>query len=253
MSRLGACLLVAALAMLAPATHAQQAAKIHMHANSGYAADGLLFEPTGNGPFAALILIHDEWGVTERIIDQAKRFANAGFVVVAIDLYRGELAADAQRAAQLSSGLSPERAQQDLEAAMTFLAGQPNVRSGHVGVIAWSVGSAAALHLAAKDPQVIAVVVNMCSPPTELSEIIGIPAVLGNFGGCDRAPAPLAITNFEKTLKARGIAVATRVYPSAKGDPSNRIRLSADDARDSQSRMLKFLETSLGERQDGRQ
>lgn len=240
--------MAAALAMVAPLTYSQQAAKIHMHGISGYAADGLLFEPPGNGPFRALILIHDEWGVTERFIEQAKRFVNSGFVVVAIDLYRGEIAADAQRAAQLYGALSPESAQHDLEAAMTFLAGQPNVRGGHVGIIAWSAGGVPALRLAAKNPQVLAVVLNMCSPPTTLSAVVGLHAqVLGNFGGCDPAPSPLATKTFLKALHARGIAAAAKVYPSKKAELSNFVSLSADDSRDAESRTLRFLDTSLGE------
>ena len=140
-----ACAFLLVLMLTAPGARAQQAAKIHMHADSGYAADGQLFQPQGQGPFEALLLVHDEWGVTDRFIAQAKGFADAGYVVVAIDLYRGEIPVESAQAARLGIELTEERAQHDLMAAMTFLASQPNVRSGHIAAVGWSTAAARVL------------------------------------------------------------------------------------------------------------
>ena len=249
MHRLGAHLIsIAALGLASPVLQAQQATKIHMHADSGYAADGLLFEPAGNGLSAALLVIHDEWGLTSSVTDQARRFANAGFVVVAIDLYRGEVALDAQRATQLSGGLSPDDALHDLKAAIMFLAAQPNVRRGVIGVIGWSTGGAvAALRVAAGERQVSAVVINSCEPPLGV-DIMGLhAAVLGNFGGCHSALSPSALKNFTNQLMAGGVAVITNIYPAQDGylEKSHRPELRATDARDAEARTLKFLAATL--------
>jgi len=248
MYRLGSRLFsIVALGMVAPATEAQDAAKVHMHADSGYAADGLLFEPAGTGPFAALLVIHDEWGLTDRVTDQARRFARAGFVVVAVDLYRGEVAPDAQRAAQLSARLSADGARHDLEAAMMFIAAQPNVRHGFIGAVGWSAGAAAALRLAAEGRQVLAVVVNGCEPPTGVP-VKGAPiAVLGNFGGCHSAVSPAAVKNFENELTAVGFAVSTKVYAADRNlEQSSPPDLRGNDARDADARTLQFLASALG-------
>src|ERR1700733_8750243 len=66
-----------------------QGIKIHMHDAGGYAADGMLYKPTGRPPFAAIVLIPDQDGITARIEESAQRFAAAGYFTVAIDPNRG--------------------------------------------------------------------------------------------------------------------------------------------------------------------
>ena len=239
--------------LAAPGARAQQAAKIHMHGESGYAADGQLFQPEGQGPFAALLLVPDEWGVTDRVIAQAKCFADAGYVVVAIDLYRGEIPADSTQAARLSIELTEERAQHDLMAAMTFLASQPNVRSGHIAAVGWSTAAARVLKLAAAASPPLAVVAYACEPPTMPAQTNALTvSVLGIFGGCGRRTSRPAVEAFEKSLRARGATVSTTIYPraanQAAADEPNAQHLSAAEARDAESRTLGFLTTELADR-----
>lgn len=49
-----------------------------------------LAEPAGKGPFPALIVVHEWWGLRPWIKDNAKYFAGKGCVALAIDLYRGK-------------------------------------------------------------------------------------------------------------------------------------------------------------------
>lgn len=241
------------LMLAAPGARAQQAAKIHMHADSGYAADGQLFQPQGPGPFEALLLVHDEWGVTDRVIAQAKGFADAGYVVVAIDLYRGEIPTDSAQAARLDIELTDERAQHDLMAAMTFLASQPNVRSGHIAAVGWSTAAARVLKLAAAESRPRAVVVYACEPPAMAARTNALTvSVLGIFGGCGRRTSPHAVEAFEKSLRARGATVSTTIYPRAanrtEANGPNRQHLDALEARDAKSRTLGFLTSALADR-----
>jgi carboxymethylenebutenolidase len=53
---------------------------------------GLLYLPRGAGPHPALIVVHEWWGLNDRVKEQAQRYADAGYVSLAVGLYRGKVA-----------------------------------------------------------------------------------------------------------------------------------------------------------------
>ena len=65
--------------------------------------------PDGKGPFPAIVVIQEWWGLNDWIKENAKRLAGKGYVAIAPDLYRGKVADDMKTAAILSKGLPPER------------------------------------------------------------------------------------------------------------------------------------------------
>ena len=54
---------------------------------------------------AAVILIHEWWGINDHIRDLAGRYAKEGYLCVAPDLYRGRVAADTEEASALMQAL----------------------------------------------------------------------------------------------------------------------------------------------------
>ena len=58
--------------------------------------------------FAAVVLIHEWWGINDHMRDLAGRYANEGYLCVAPDLYRGKVAADPQEASALMNALAIE-------------------------------------------------------------------------------------------------------------------------------------------------
>jgi carboxymethylenebutenolidase len=190
--------LLLVLALAGSSSGAQQAAKIHMHLDDGYAADGMLFAPSVAQAPAALLLIHDDWGVTGRVLDEARDLARSGYLVVAVDLYRGRVAANAQEAAALARGLSPDGALHDLRASIAFIRQQTNVRPDHIGVVAWSSGGAYALQLAASEPHVSAVVINGSTRAADPSQIKSLKASVLVLGRTQDAHARM-----QEFLKAK--------------------------------------------------
>jgi carboxymethylenebutenolidase len=73
--------------------------------------EGYLALPEGDGPFPAVIVIQEIWGLVDHIRDVARRFANEGYVALAPDLYTGEW----------REVMSPER----IAAGMAFLRNAP--------------------------------------------------------------------------------------------------------------------------------
>ena len=63
-----------------------------------------LYMPKGEGPFPALVVIHEWWGVNDWVKQQASNFADEGYVALAIDLYRGQLATTPDEAHQIMRG-----------------------------------------------------------------------------------------------------------------------------------------------------
>src|SRR5207253_4769482 len=130
--------------------------------------------PAGDTPRPGLILVHEYWGLNDWVKQQAMRFAEMGYVAVAPDLYRGEVAKDAEHAHELMRGLTDERALADLKAAFdwtasrSFSAAQPREAQGvrsrgtapvPLGVIGWCMGGGYALKLAIAEPKVACTVV----------------------------------------------------------------------------------------------
>src|SRR5918992_4517693 len=56
----------------------------------GREMEGYLALPEGEGPFPALVVIQEIWGLVDHIKDVARRFANERYVALAPDLYTGE-------------------------------------------------------------------------------------------------------------------------------------------------------------------
>lgn len=64
------------------------------------ATTAVVARPAG-GTTAAVILIHEWWGINDHIRDIAERYAREGCICVAPDLFRGKVAKDSEEAARL--------------------------------------------------------------------------------------------------------------------------------------------------------
>src|SRR5580700_154646 len=107
----------------------------------------VLYTPSGKGPFPAVIVIHEWWGLNDWVKDQASKLADQGYVTLAIDLYRGKVATTPDEAHEIMRGVPEDRAKRDLHAAFEFLAAQPNVRKDRIGAIGWCMGGGYSLEV----------------------------------------------------------------------------------------------------------
>src|SRR5205807_4509266 len=67
---------------------------------------------------AAVVLIHEWWGINDHIRDLAGRYAKEGYLCVAPDLYRGRVAADPQEASALMQALAIDDGMETIRKAM---------------------------------------------------------------------------------------------------------------------------------------
>src|ERR671910_3533849 len=71
----------------------------------------------------AVIMIHEWWGLNEHIKNQADILAKEGYVVLAVDLYQGEVATTSDRSRELSSSVrnNPASAIDNLQSAVNYV------------------------------------------------------------------------------------------------------------------------------------
>ncbi len=170
--------------------------------------------PDGGGKHPALIVIHEWWGLRDWIRQNAREFAEHGYVALAIDLYRGQLAETSQEAYKLMMSVPPERGVTDLEAAFNYLAGMKDVNPEKIGVIGWCMGGSYSYIAATNLPRLAACVINYGKVGTTKSEVgpISCP-VLCNFAGKDRTYTVELGKKFEEAMKAEGKTVIFHEYP----------------------------------------
>jgi len=109
-------------------------------ARGGEKATGFLAFPRDVRRHRAIIVIHEWWGLSEWVKEQAEKLAANGYVALAVDLYKGKVAADPYEARKLKRGLRQDRAIGDLKSAFDYLAGRTDVDAKHIGSLGWSMG-----------------------------------------------------------------------------------------------------------------
>jgi carboxymethylenebutenolidase len=175
-----------------------------------------LVEPEGTGPFPATVVIHEWWGLNERIKEVAKEFASKGYVALAVDLYRGKVTSSPDEAHELYRGLPEDRAVQDLKAAVAYLQGRPNVKKDKIGSIGWCMGGGYSLSLGVNSPELAACVIYYGRLMTDQEALKKISApVIGFFGEDDRGIPVDSVKAFEKKMKDLGKNAEVHIYPQA--------------------------------------
>lgn len=242
-----------AMAMAAPASTAAAMGKVVEYPSGSERVKGELFLPTGESKkttHPAIILIHEWWGLNDWVRTQARDYAANGYVVLAVDLYRGQVANDAETAHELSRGMPHDRARRDLLGAFSYLQERKDVgASGKIGVIGWCFGGGLALEFGIAEPGLSAIVVNYGSLPTDSSDLQKINApVLGNFGALDKGIPPTAVSAFQQQMQTLGKHVDVKEYDDAGHafeNENNHAGYNAADASDAKARTKQFLATNL--------
>jgi carboxymethylenebutenolidase len=209
----------------------------------------ILYTPKGNGPFPALVVIHEWWGLNEWMKEQASKLSDEGYITLAIDLYRGKVATTADLAQELMRGVPDDRADRDLHAAVEFLKAQPDVKKDRIGAIGWCMGGDYSLDVALQEPTLAADVIHYGHLADEVDDLKKINApILGIFGGQDRGIPPSDVKKFEQQLKSLGKSVEIHIYPDAGHafeNPNNGSGYRQADAADAWQRTVAFLASTL--------
>ncbi|MCB9611633.1 MAG: dienelactone hydrolase family protein [Sandaracinus sp.] len=130
--------------------------KVEFRAN-GHTCEGYLAKPaSGSGP--GLLVIQEWWGLVPHIQSLADRFAEAGFVALAPDLYHGEKTTSPDEAGRLMMALDIAKSAADLKGAADYLLGLDAVAPKKVGALGFCMGGQLALYAATEHPEISACV-----------------------------------------------------------------------------------------------
>ena len=98
----------------------------------------------------AVVMIHENRGLNEHIKMMADTLAKEGYVVLAVDLFNGQVASNQQGAGPLSDAVreNPTEAIANLRAAVRYLASLENVNPSQISSLGWCFGGQQSLQLA---------------------------------------------------------------------------------------------------------
>lgn len=222
-----------------------------------YAADpattGYLVAPEGEGPFPAVILIHEWDGLGDRVRQVADALADEGYVALAADLYSGRTGKNPEenRALTQEARAAPDRMIANLDAAAGFLRARVDV-TGKVAAMGWCFGGGVALTYALGGEHHDGTAMfygSLVTDPAELAKLDH--EIYGTFAGKDEGIPPEEVERFVAALREAGVANDVHVYdPVEHGfwlwvdrDPETRRAPALDAWR----RLKAYLERSIGE------
>lgn len=179
---------------------------------------GYLATPEGEGPFPALILIHEWWGLNDNIRDLADDFAKEGYVALAVDLYDGRNAGyDPAAARKLATEVraNTEPAFANLSDAVNYLKARDDVNPESLASVGWCFGGGWAYQMAKNDLGVEASIMyyGAFNTDDDLSQMRA--DILGHFGEDDTSIKVDDVVQFDAKLQTLSGDHRIFIYPNA--------------------------------------
>ncbi len=241
--------LIVVFAMSALAGAAQIKTMVVSYPSGQDTVTAYLAFPAGAGRHPALIVIHEWWGLTDWIRQDARELARKGYVALAIDLYRGKLTSNPADAYKLMMSVPRERAVTDLKAAFGYLSEMKDVNPAKIGVIGWCMGGSYSFIAALELPKLAACVVDYGKVESDRAAIERIHCpVECNFAAEDKTYTPEMAKKFEKAMKAAAKDVVLHIYAGVNHafmNPNNTSGYSEKESRIAWKNIFAFLEKHL--------
>ncbi len=207
--------------------------------------------PTVVGAAAAVVILHEWWGLNDHIKDIATRFATEGFVALAVDCYSRlghAVTTDAAEAAKLMERVNTQQLLKDLNAATRYLTQQPFVDAWKLAAVGFGMGGTFTLMMAAHNSDIKAAVPFYGQiPPTDSLKYLICP-VLFIHGGQDTWITTREADRLEQGLKQHAKPGQVVSYPHAGHAFFNNTRPDAyrpTEAADAWQRTVMFLKQHL--------
>ena len=209
-----------------------------------------IFNPNNNTQkLPAVVMIHENRGLNDNIKDTADILAKQGYVVLAVDLFQGQVTADPNQARELSSSVrnNPGIAIENMQSAVRYLTSLENVNGSRIASLGWCFGGAQSLQLAlnSEEHPLAATAIyygNLVNDTQALSKIKW--PVLGIFGDQDQSIPVDSVKQFEQALNEIGVINEIYIYPGvghAFANPSGD-NYAPKETADAWEKTLAFLD-----------
>jgi carboxymethylenebutenolidase len=195
---------------------------------------------------AGVVVLHPWWGLNDDVIAYADRLADAGFAVLAPDMFDGKIATEPAEAEKLA-GEGDKVADTIAFAAVDELANRLGPEA-KLAVLGFSFGAAYALWAPSERPRLAATVVYYGTYTDDFIKRSTAP-VLGHFAEDDPYESAEGVAELETALREAGRQVEFHVYPGTGhwfAEPS-RDAYRPEAAELAFERTVAFLRSTLGD------
>lgn len=212
---------------------------------------GYLSKPKKKGKYPAILVIHENRGLNDHTRDVARRFASEGFVALAVDAL--------SRKGGTASMTTPEKVREafaaipvtdvlsDLNAGLTFLNSQKNVKKNKLTSIGFCWGGARSFLLSTSENKLAATVVFYGTAPTEVELAKVRCPVFGVYGEKDERITS-KVPEVDAAMKKLKKPYEFKIYKDAQHaffNDTNAERYNSESAKDAWIQTLAFLRKNL--------
>lgn len=219
-------------------------------AGDGEDVHAFLARPKGEGPFAVVLVCHENRGLTDHIRDVARRLAKAGYVALAVDLLSrlgGTDAVGSEHVPGVLAGIDPDQFVQDFLSGWRHLSTQPFADAARVGMVGFCFGGGVTWWVATRMPELKAAVpfYGPHPPPEAVADIQA--AVLAIYAGRDQR-INQGIPAIEAAMRQHGKTYEKVIYPETDHAFHNDTgsRYNPEAAQDAWRRTLDWFARYLG-------
>jgi len=201
-------------------------------------ARAFTFKPSGQGPWPAVIIFMDAPAIRPALWEMGERLARHGYFVLLPDLFwraghyapinvKEVFADEAKRReafGKLMGSTNPEKQLVDAKASLDYLAAQPDVKPGPVGVTGYCMGAGVVMRAAAAFPDRIAAAAGFhggrLATDAPDSPHLGAPKIKAKVlvAGADEDAGfpPEQADKLREALNAAGVANEVTIYQGAR-------------------------------------
>ncbi|MDP6567086.1 MAG: dienelactone hydrolase family protein [Alphaproteobacteria bacterium] len=230
-----------------PALAAAAAAElqtVRITTDGGRKVAGALAKPA-QAPAAAVMLVHEWWGLNDQIKTVARELAKEGYLALAIDLYKGQVATSRDGARALMGGVAAGEAVDTVASWARWLKGH-ELATGKLGTVGWCFGGGWSLNASLHEAADATVVYygRVIDDAGQLAKLKG--PVLGHFASRDQWINQDMVGRFEKAMDAAGRPYTSHWYEAdhAFANPTS-ARYDQEDAQLAWQRTLEFFAANL--------
>lgn len=205
-----------------------------------------------NDTLPGVVMIHENKGLNDNIKNMANLLARSGYVVLAVDLFKGEVTTDRNRSSELTQYVrdNQDMATANLKSAIKYLTSLQNVNPDKIVSLGWCFGGGQSLQLAlnSQDHPLSATIIYYGRLVTDNATLAKIKwPVLGIFGDQDTSIPVDTVKAFESALNANSIPNEIHIYKGvghAFANPSGD-NYAPNETKDAWDRTLSFLDKHL--------
>lgn len=217
-------------------------------ARDGTEIRAYLAEPEGEGPFPAVMMIHEFWGLREDMLGKAEALADEGYVVITPNVFRSGTTNWIPRAIYNVITADTVQIDSDVQAVYDWLSTQPNVQNNRIAIMGFCFGGGTALRYGVKNSELAGTAIfygQVITDPQTLQSLSG--PVLGIFGGADQSIPVSEVEAFRQGLENAGVPHEVTIYegqPHAFVGSIEEIEAGGAD-QEAWQQLLAFLDANL--------